>query len=122
MKIDYWSSTKKIQQKENSTENSAEKNLKENSKFNELWNFFPDTLSDKFPANCIKNLQHFIFSISFFLISLYKIPLKNLYCQCYLFEQISELESCRTYCLNLPFEIIENKFFSLKIINPKNTE
>ena len=38
MKVDYWSSTKKIQLKENSTENYAEKNLKENSKFNELWN------------------------------------------------------------------------------------
>ena len=39
MKVDFWSSTKKIQLKENSTENSAEKNLKENSKFNVLWNF-----------------------------------------------------------------------------------
>ena len=39
MKIDYWSSTKKILLKENSTENSAEKYLKEDSKFNELWNF-----------------------------------------------------------------------------------
>ena len=39
MKVDYVSSTKKIQLKENSTENSAEKNLKEDSKFKELWNF-----------------------------------------------------------------------------------
>ena len=39
MKFDYWSSTKKIQLKENSTENSAEKNFKENSKFHELLNF-----------------------------------------------------------------------------------
>ena len=39
MKVDYWSSTKKIQLKENSTENSAEKNLEEGSKFYELWNF-----------------------------------------------------------------------------------
>ena len=31
MKVDYWSSTKKIQLKENSTENSAEKKLKEDS-------------------------------------------------------------------------------------------
>ena len=86
MKVDYWSSTKKIQLKENSTENYAEKNLKENSKFNELWNFsmkqkmkrkrlkfkklcLPDTLSDKFLVNCAKNLQHFIFSMPFFLIS-----------------------------------------------------
>ena len=37
--IDYWSSTKKIQLKENSTENSAEKNIKEDSKFNKPWNF-----------------------------------------------------------------------------------
>ena len=36
MKVDYWSSTKKIQLKENSIENSAEKNLKEDSKFQEL--------------------------------------------------------------------------------------
>ena len=84
MKVNYWSSTKKIQLKENSTENSTEKNLKENSKFNELRNFsirqkkkkkrfkfkdlcFSDILSDKFPANCTRNLQHFIFSIPFFL-------------------------------------------------------
>ena len=39
MKVDNWSSTKKMQLKENSTENSAEKNLKEDSKFNDLWNF-----------------------------------------------------------------------------------
>ena len=39
MIVDYWSSTKKIQLKENSTENSAEKNLKKDSTFNELWNF-----------------------------------------------------------------------------------
>ena len=31
MKVNHWSSTKKIQLKENSTENSAEKNLKEDS-------------------------------------------------------------------------------------------
>ena len=83
MKVDYSSFTKKILLKENSTENLAEKNLKENSKFNELWNFSvkqkkkkqktkkekkkekkrkysnsknfsPNTLSDKFPANCTK--------------------------------------------------------------------
>ena len=39
MKVDYGSSTKKFQLKENSTEISAEKNFKEDSKFNELWNF-----------------------------------------------------------------------------------
>ena len=37
-------------------------------------NCFPDTLSDKFPANCTKNLPRYIISIPFFLISLYKIP------------------------------------------------
>ena len=31
MKVDYWSSTKKIQLKESSTENSVEKNFKEDS-------------------------------------------------------------------------------------------
>ena len=94
MKVDYWFSTKKIQLKENSNDNFAEKDLKENSKFKELWNFsikqkkkkkkekvkdpnsknffFLDTLSNKFPSNCTKNLQH-IFTIPFFLISLYKI-------------------------------------------------
>ena len=96
MKVDYWSSTKKIQLKENSTENSAEKNLKENSKFNEVWNFsikqknkkkkkkkekysnsknfVSRTLSDKFPANYTKtcnNLSFLSFSFSFLL---YKIP------------------------------------------------
>ena len=94
MKINYRSSTKKSQLKENSTENSVEKNFKEDSKFKEVWNFsikqkkkrkklkfkelcLLDILSDKFPANCTKNLQHFIFSIPFFFISLYKIPFKN---------------------------------------------
>ena len=38
MKVNYWSSTKKIQLKENSTKNSAEKNLTEDLKFNKLWN------------------------------------------------------------------------------------
>ena len=88
MKVDNWSSTKKIQLKENSTENSAEKNFKEDSKFNELYNFsikqkkkrkilkfkelyFPDTLSDKFPANCTKICN----TLSFLSLSLYKILL-----------------------------------------------
>ena len=94
MKVDYWSSTKKIQLKEDSTENSAEKNLKENSKFNELWNFlikekkkrkklkfkelcFPGTLSDKFPANYTKicNTLSFL-SLSFLFLSI-KFPFKN---------------------------------------------
>ena len=86
MQVNYWSSTKKIQLKENSTENSAEKNIKENCKFNELWNFslkqkkekkrkilkfkelFFQTLSDKFPANCT-NICETIVSIPFFLVS-----------------------------------------------------
>ena len=75
MKVDYRSSTKKIQLKENSTDNSAEKYCKENSKLMNFETFrykkkkrkrnrkilefkelrFSDTLSDKFPANCTKN-------------------------------------------------------------------
>ena len=27
-----------------------------------------------------------------------------MHCLCYLFEPVSEVESCGTYCLNLPFE------------------
>ena len=60
-------------------------------KFKELC--FLDTLSDEFPVNCTKNLQYFIFSTPFFLISLYKILWKNLYCLCYPFEPISKLET-----------------------------
>ena len=40
MQVDYWSSTKKIQLKENSTENSTERNFKGKIlKFKKLWNF-----------------------------------------------------------------------------------
>ena len=42
-------------------------------------------------------------SLSFLFLS-YKNPFKNLYYLCYLFELISELESCGTYCLNLLFK------------------
>ena len=89
-----------------------EKNLKEDLKFKELRNFlikqkmkrkilkfkefcFSDTLSDKFPTNCTK-ICNTIFSIPFFLISLYKIPFKKLYCLCNLFEPIYELENYGT--------------------------
>ena len=70
MKVDYWSPTKKIQLKENSTESSAENNLKENlnsknpetflwnkkkkkkkEKYSNSNNFVSRTLSNKFPAN-----------------------------------------------------------------------
>ena len=94
MKVDYWISTKKIQLKENSMENSAEKNLKENSQFNELWNF-----SIKQKRKKKTNSK----SKSFFFVSFVWNPLlKTLYD---LFESVSELESCWTYCLNLPFEL-----------------
>ena len=110
------------QLKENSTENSVEKDFKEDSQFNELWNisikqkrnekysnsmnFVSWTFSQISSSELHWNLQHFIFSIPFFLVSLYKIHLKKkLYCLCYLFEPVSELESCGTYCLNLPFNI-----------------
>ena len=85
MKVDYWNSTKlnnrkKIQprillkrtlKKTRNLMNSEtfwqNKKRKKILKFKELC--FQDTLSDKLPANCAKNLQHFIFSIPFFLIS-----------------------------------------------------
>ena len=71
------------QRKENSIENSAQKNLKEDSKFNELKHFykakrekkntqrtlFPRILSQISSCKLHKNLQHFIFSIPFFLVS-----------------------------------------------------
>ena len=38
MKVDYWSTTKKIKLKENSTGISAGKKLKEDLKFKEIWN------------------------------------------------------------------------------------
>ena len=73
--------------KENSTENSAEKKFKEDSKLNEHWNIstklkrlkfkelrFPDTLSDKFPANCTKICNSSSFLSLSFLFLLYKIP------------------------------------------------
>ena len=78
------------QLKENSTENSAEKNFKENSQLNELWNistkpkskekysnsknFISRTLTQINSNKLHKNLPHFIFSITFFLVSLYKFP------------------------------------------------
>ena len=93
MKVDYWSSTKKIQLKENSTENSAEKNPKENLKFNVLWNIsikkknkknsqiqrncFLDTLSDKFLQIALKFATLYVFHpflSHFFCI---KFPFKN---------------------------------------------
>ena len=88
---------------------NKQKNKKRKEKYSNSKNFVsPDTLSDKFPANCTKHLQHFILSIPFFLISLHKIPFKKLYCLCYPFEPISELESCGTYCLILLTEITVN--------------
>ena len=46
MKVDYWSSTKRIQLKENSTKNSAEKNLKEDSNYRTL-KLFDKTIKEK---------------------------------------------------------------------------
>ena len=101
-----------------------EKNLKEDSKFNELWNFslkqnkkkkirkilkfkelyFPDTLLDKFPANYTKIYNTLSFLSLSFSFLLYKILFQKLYCLRYLFELVSELETCGTYCLNLHTE------------------
>ena len=66
--------------------------------------FFPNILSDKFQQIALKFAALSCLSLSF-LFPLYKIPFLKLYCLCYLFESVSELEkSCGTYCLNLPFE------------------
>ena len=78
MKVDYWNSSerkfnwKKIQprilQKKTLKKTQIQRTLKhfyktkkkrKILKFKEL--YFPDTLSDKFPANCTKNLQHYFF-------------------------------------------------------------
>ena len=73
------------QLKENSTENAAENNFKEDSQFKELWNistkqkrnekysnsmnFVSRTLSQISSCKLYENLQHFIFSLPFFLVS-----------------------------------------------------
>ena len=74
------------QLKENSTENSAEKDFTEDSKLNENWNistklkrkkntqiersfFFSQTLSQISSCKSHLNVQHFIFSITFLLVS-----------------------------------------------------
>ena len=121
------------QLKENSTENSAEKNFRQDSQFNEPWNistkqkkkilkfkelYFPDTLSDKFQQIALKfaTLYLFYLFLSCFLYIKFLFK-KKLYCLCYLFESVSELKYCGTYCLNLPFEITV-KYCTLK--PPKN--
>ena len=90
MNVNYWSSTKKIQLKENSTENSAVKNLKEDSKLMNSetfrWNkkekkktqiqrtLFSWNSLREVPANCSK-VRHTLSFLSFsFLFLLYKIP------------------------------------------------
>ena len=76
-------------------------------KFKELC--FLDTLSDKFQQIAQKFATLYLFypflSCFFFFFFLYKIPFKKLYCLCYHFESVSELESCGTYCLNLPYDL-----------------
>ena len=125
MKVDYWSSTKKIQLKKNSIENSAEKNLKENWKINELWNFsikqrnkwkslkfkelcFPDTHSDRFPTNRTQNLQHYLFYPFLSCFFCIKFPFEKLYCLCYLFESVSELESLQNLLFKFTVWITAN--------------
>ena len=107
------------QMKESSTENSAEKYFIEYSKYNEHCNIprklkrkqkysnsknfgSPDTLSDKFQQIALKFATFYLFLSLSVLFRLHKIPFEKLYCPCYLFESVSELESCRTYRLNLP--------------------
>ena len=130
MKIDLSNSTKK----ENSTENSAEMYLKEDSKFYEFWNVSTKQKKKKKKRKEKKrkekysNLKNFVYRILYtvsssklykkfatlsflslsFLIPLYKSPFWKHYCLSYLFKSVSELENCRTYCLNLPFELLFN--------------
>ena len=65
MKVDYWSSTKKIQLKGNSAENSADKNLKEDSKFNEQWNFSIKQQKKKKEEKKNSRIQRTLTQISF---------------------------------------------------------
>ena len=109
------------QLKENSIDNSAEKKLcrrlaiswtlkhfyktKKKRKIPIQRNVFLDTLSDKFQKIALKfaTLSLFYpFLSCFFCI---KFLLKNFIVCVNLFESVSELESCGTYCLNLPFEL-----------------
>ena len=57
---------------------------------------FSNIISEKF----LQIVQNFAGTLSFlslsFLFLLNKIPFKKLYCQCYLFKSVSELESCGT--------------------------
>ena len=62
---------------------------------------FPGHSSDKFQQIALIFATLYLFYPFFFLVSLYKIPFKKPYCLCYLFESVSERESCGTYCLNL---------------------
>ena len=85
-------------------------------KFKELWNisrrqkiltfkelFSSDTLSDKFLQIVLKFATLYLFYPFLSCFFCIKFPFKKLYCLCYLFESVSELESCGIYCLNLPF-------------------
>ena len=102
-----WKFNPRIQLKDNFTENST--------KLNESWNFstkpqkilkikelrFLDTLSQISSHKLHQNLQHFILSIISFSFLCKKNSFLKLCCLYNLFESISELENCETYCLKL---------------------
>ena len=73
-------------------------------KYSNSKNFVSQILSQISSSKLHKNLQHFIFSIPFFLSCLLCIKLffKN-FIVCVI--PVSKLESCGTYCLNLLFEL-----------------
>ena len=108
MEVDCWSSTKKIQLKENSTDNYAEKNLKEDSNLKNSETFLYNTLSDKFPANYTKIFNTLSFLFLSFLFLCINFPFEN-FIVCVIFsnqypnKKAAEL-TVKIYCLNLLFE------------------
>ena len=75
-------------------------NKTEKKKNTQIQRSFPDTLSDKFPQITLKFATLYLFYpfLSYFFYI--KCLFKNFFV-CYLFESVSELESCGTYRLNL---------------------
>ena len=115
MKVDYWSSTKKIQLKENSMEDSVDRNLKEDSKFDELWNFLMKQKKKKQKKRKEKysNSKNFV-SWTLSKISFSQIALK--FATLYLFHPFLS----RFFCIKFPTknfivcDIFSNQYPNLK--------
>ena len=80
-------------------QNKEKKNTQIQKKFASL-----DTLSDKFQRIAIKFATLYLFYLFLSCFFCIKFLFKKSFCLYYLFEPVSELESCGTYCLNLLFE------------------